>query len=308
VTDTEIGPVGFVGLGHMGAPMSRRLLASGFEVVGFDVSGTATRCVAVDGVQVAGDLAEVARRCTAVVVMLPHSDVVEEVLLDGELLATMAAGSMVIDMGSSAPRRTQYLAQRAYEYGHTLVDAPVSGGVAAAETGTLTAMLGGDPTAVERARRIVEVLASRVFHAGEVGAGHAVKALNNLMSATHLMVTSEALIAARAFGLDPRLALDVINESSGRSGSTQNKWPNFILPGTFDSGFSLRLMLKDMRTALDLVHSAGASAPLSESSVALWARAAEELPPAADHTEIARWIDSRTELLPDGEDDDHVRR
>jgi 3-hydroxyisobutyrate dehydrogenase len=123
-----------------------------------------------------------------------------------------------------------------------------------------------------------------------VGAGDAVKALNNLMSATHLLVTSEAMEAARRFGLDAATVLDVVNTSSGRSGSTQNKWPNFILPETYDSGFGLRLMLKDMRIALSLAESLGAPRELSRRAVDLWDEAAQALDPAADHTEVARWL------------------
>ena len=129
------------------------------------------------------------------------------------------------------------------------------------------------------------------MHVGDVGAGHAVKALNNLLSATHLLVTSEAMAAAAAFGLDVPVVLDAINTSSGRSGSTENKWPNFIVPGTFDSGFALRLMLKDMRIALGLAESAGTESRLSAAAVELWAQAADDLPADADHTEIARWLD-----------------
>jgi 3-hydroxyisobutyrate dehydrogenase len=136
-------------------------------------------------------------------------------------------------------------------------------------------------------------MGSRVRHCGPVGAGHAVKALNNLMSATHLLVTSEAMIAAMEFGLDPSTVLDIVNSSSGRSGSTETKWPRFVLPETYDSGFGLQLMLKDARIALDLMRSAGVPADLSSASVELWAQAADDLDPAADHTEIARWLQQR---------------
>jgi 3-hydroxyisobutyrate dehydrogenase len=151
-------------------------------------------------------------------------------------------------------------------------------------------MVGGQPTAIERARPLLGVLVAKMVPTGAVGSGHATKALNNLMSATHLLVTSEALLAAQAFGLDPGLVLQAVNGSSGRSGSTENKWPNFVLPGTFDSGFSLALMVKDMRIALGLESGAGVFAPLSRASVDLWADAAQELGPGADHTEIVRWL------------------
>ena len=155
-------------------------------------------------------------------------------------------------------------------------------------------MAGGPADVLDRLRPVLDVLGSHVVHAGHiVGAGHAIKALNNLMSATHLLASSEALLAGRQFGLDPDVMLSIVNSSSGRSGSTQVKWPKFILPETYDSGFGLRLMLKDMRIALELEQEAGVPAPLGQAAVAAWAAAAEDLPPAADHTEIARWLASR---------------
>src|SRR5690606_1184417 len=129
-----------------------------------------------------------------------------------------------------------------------------------------------------------------VRHAGPVGSGHAIKALNNLISATHLWITSEAMVAGQRFGLQPEVMLEIINGSSGRSGSSESKWPRFILPGTFDSGFGLRLMLKDMRTATALAEQLDAPIELGEAAVARWAEAADELPPDADHTEVAKWL------------------
>jgi 3-hydroxyisobutyrate dehydrogenase len=126
-----------------------------------------------------------------------------------------------------------------------------------------------------------------------VGSGHALKALNNLLSATHLLATSEAMVAGQEFGLDPNTMLEVFNSSSGRSGSTENKWPNFVLPGSYDSGFGLGLMLKDMRIATQLAADINQPSVLGSYAVELWAKAAAELDAAADHTEIARWAGHR---------------
>ena len=152
-------------------------------------------------------------------------------------------------------------------------------------------MTGGAAGDVERVQEVLGIMGSRVMHVGDVGAGHAVKALNNLLSATHLLATSEAMAAATEFGLDARVVLDAINVSSGRSGSTENKWPKFIIPRTFDSGFALRLMLKDMRIALGMAEAVGTPSRLSAAAVQMWAEAAGVLPADADHTEIARWLD-----------------
>ena len=289
---TEIEPgaaVGFVGLGRMGTPMATRLAEAGYRVQGYDVSEQAVRSWAerAEGACPAASLDATAAGAAAVILMLPDSAVVRSVL-DGLVLAP---GTVVVDMSSSEPLVTRELAAGIARGGATLVDAPVSGGVAGAVSGALTIMAGGAPADVRRVRPLLDVLGARVVHCGDVGAGHAVKALNNLLSATHLLATSEAMTAAAEFGLDVPTVLAAINTSSGRSGSTENKWPNFIVPRTFDSGFSLRLMLKDMRIALGLAEAAGTPAALSAAAVSLWAEAAQALPADADHTEIARWLE-----------------
>ena len=283
--------VGFIGLGKMGQPMVRRLAAVGRTVVVHDISPAAVAELAkVDGVEAADSVADVASRSEILVLMLPNSDLVERVLVEQGAFTALAAGLLVVGMGSSEPARTKSLALVAKTHSIDLIDAPVSGGVRGAEKGTLTVMVGGAAAVVERARPILASVGSRVTHTGDVGSAHALKAINNLMSATHLLVSSEALLGGAAFGLDTQVMLDVINASSGRSGSTDNKWPNFVLTGTYDSGFGLSLMLKDMRIALGLIKDAGVPAALSEASVELWAQAERELPPDADHTEIARWL------------------
>jgi 3-hydroxyisobutyrate dehydrogenase len=287
-----IRTVGFVGLGNMGEPMVRRLATAGYEVRAYDVADQArARLSGTAGVTVTTTPAEVADGADAVILMLPDSDVVEHVLLGDGLLDRVRPPTVVADMSSSEPARTRALAERAASRGITLVDAPVSGGVVGARTGSLTIMTGGPADALEALGPVLGVLGARTVHAGDIpGAGHAIKALNNLMSAAHLLASSEAMLAGQAFGLDPAVMLDIVNTSSGRSGSTENKWPNYILPGTFDSGFSIAFMVKDMKIALQLAEAAGTPAPLSRAAVAAWAAADAEMPAAADHTEIARWL------------------
>jgi 3-hydroxyisobutyrate dehydrogenase len=151
-------------------------------------------------------------------------------------------------------------------------------------------MVGGDADDVSDCRPLLETLGGEVTRVGDPGAGHALKALNNLLSATSLLASAEVLDAARRFGLDPAVVLEVVNRSSGRSWSTEHKLPSFVLPETFDSGFALKLMLKDMRVAIGLARATGAPATLGEAVVELWAQAAAVLPADADHTEIARWV------------------
>ena len=287
--------IGFAGLGHMGTPMADRLATAGHRLRVYDIAPAArARHEGRDGVAVVSQVAEIAEGADIVILMLPDSAVVAQVLLADGLLEHVASPAVVVDMSSSEPARTRELASVAADRGVTLIDAPVSGGVTGARNGSLTIMVGGPVGVLDRLRPVLEVLGSHVVHAGDiVGAGHAIKALNNLMSAAHLLASSEALLAGRQFGLDPEVMLSIVNSSSGRSGSTQVKWPTFILPEAYDSGFGLRLMLKDMRIALQLEQEGGIPAPLGQAAVAAWAAAAEDLPPTADHTEIVRWLAAR---------------
>jgi 3-hydroxyisobutyrate dehydrogenase len=279
--------IGFIGLGNMGAPMSARLVRAGYRVAGYDVAEAPRRALAEAGGTAATDLSGAVRGASVIVLMLPDSDIVAATVHDE--LFTPGPGATVVDMSSSEPLRTRALAAELSDRGVTLVDAPVSGGVPRARTGTLTIMTGGEPADLDRIAPVLAHLGTAT-RAGAVGSGHAVKALNNLLSATHLLATSEAMLAGERFGLDPETMLSIFNSSSGRSGSTENKWPTFILPGTYDSGFGLRLMLKDMRIATGLADQVGAPDPLGRAAAELWARAAEALEATADHTEIINWL------------------
>jgi 3-hydroxyisobutyrate dehydrogenase len=324
--------VGFVGLGNMGIPMSRHLVAAGYHVRGFDTSEAALHAFAAlqpgskaqkapieapesanepekaGAVTAVAELGSVGDGADAVILMLPDSDIVERVVLGrlaseaqpaagtmgGGLLGSLAPGTTIIDMSSSDPARTRVLAEIVASAGMTLIDAPVSGGVSGARAGTLMIMVGGPSAAFERFKPMLAAIGKRVVHAGDAGAGHAVKALNNLMSAAHLLASSEALIAGRRFGLDPAVMLEIINGSSGRSASTENKWPNYILTEKYDAGFSVRLMVKDLNLALSIEHATGVPSAASEAVVATWEAALADLPPDSDHTAIARWLADRS--------------
>lgn len=281
--------IAFVGLGNMGTPMARRLVDAGHKVQGFDLSEEAKAALAAAGGTSCVSPAEAVTGAGMVILMLPNSAIVESVITSAEVLEALTDNALVIDMSSSEPLRSQTLELLLLAKGIRFMDAPVSGGVAGAGKGTLTVMAGGAGDDLAEAAVVLEVFGT-VKHAGKVGAGHAAKALNNLMSATHLLVSSEAILAGQSFGVEPELLLKIVNGSSGKSGSTENKWPNFILPGSYDSGFALKLMLKDMKIAVDLARQVHAAAPLSSAAVQLWEEAAEALPDNADHTEIARWV------------------
>lgn len=290
--------VGFIGLGQMGRPMAERIAAAGFSLIGFDVDARAAERFrrSAHG-RVAASLTEVGRESDVVITMLPNGDVVRDVVLgtDGAgqsgVAAALAPGSAIIDSSSSAPTGTRRLGERLAARSIAMLDAPVSGGVAGAEAGTLAIMVGGDPSVIERCRPLLAALGQRLFITGPLGSGHALKALNNLVSAAGLLAAAEALLIGRRFGLDPAVMIDVFNASTARNNSTENKFKQFVLSRRFSSGFSLALMVKDLATALDLAAATDTPAPFAASCRELWSTAQAELDTDADHTAVVRWLE-----------------
>jgi len=278
---------GFVGLGRMGRPMAGHLAAAGHALLVHDARAEAAQAMAdLPHVRVAADAASLAGQCDVIVLMLPDSRVVDALLWEDGLAASMRAGTLLVDMGSSDPNRTRDNHRRLGELGMAMVDAPVSGGVKRALDASLAIMAGGETAHVERARPLLEKLGRTVAHVGPPGAGHALKALNNYVSAAGLLATCEALVAAQRFGIDAATANALFNASTGRNNTTEHKVEQFMLSGRFDSGFALALMRKDLDTARALVHSVGGAHGFVDACAALWAQAERTLPEGADHTEM----------------------
>jgi len=273
----------------MGVPMTARLVEAGHEVRGFDVDPAARVRAGEAAVE---SLPEAAAGMDVVVLMLATSTIVRQVALEEGLLEAVDTGALVVDMGSSDPTQTRELAAEAGQRGVRYLDAPVSGGVVGAEAGTLTIMAGGSEDDLESCRPIFDAVGAKIVHAGPVGAGHALKALNNLLSATNFLITLEAVTAGARFGLDPKVMVDAINDSTGRSWATEHKVPQFVEPRSFTSGFAMRLMVKDIQTARELAHATDSPFVLGDAAVALWEQAADALPDDADHTEIALWLET----------------
>ncbi len=253
--------VGFVGIGKMGTPMSRNLRRGDFAVVAYDTRPDALESVRPDGVQPAKSLADLAGRADVVITMLPDSNVVDGVVLGpGGLAEHLARGKVIIDMSSSYPARTKALAQKLAARGIGLVGAPVSGGVVGAEAATLAIMSGGPKELVDAAVPIFERLGKTIVHVGEaVESGHAMKCINNFLSATNLLSSLEAMALAARLGLDPHKVLEVVNNGSGVNSATRDKWPRFLIKRSFTSGFSMGLMHKDLSMGSDLAREAGAT-------------------------------------------------
>lgn len=284
--------LGLIGLGRMGRPMGQRLADAGYRLVVTDVRPAAISefISAVPQARVA-EAPDAFGDVDTLITMLPDSDAVDAALLHRPgAAASLARGCCVIDMSSSQPQRSRALAARLAESGIDFLDAPVSGGVARAQDGRLAVMVGGDAEVLASRRGILERLGSTITHVGGVGAGHAAKALNNYVSAAGLVATSEALHVATRFGIDPELMVDVLNASSGRNNTTENKARQFMLSGSFASGFALGLMAKDLGIAMGLGRDIGVPMRLGEGVSRLWNDAANVLPPDSDHTEMHRYL------------------
>jgi len=243
--------VGFVGLGNMGGRITRRIVAGGYPVLGFDVDPARA---AEAGASAASSPAAVAEGADTVLLSLPDSPVVEAVILgDDGILGGARPGQVVVDLSTSSPSSTVELYRRLGELGVEFVDAGISGGAAAAEQGTLTIMAGGSEDALDRVRPILDTFSGRIFHMGASGAGHTAKLLNNFLNGVSLAATAEVMVAARKAGLELHTFLDVLNNSSGVNFATLNRFPRIVDGDYLEGGLTGNLMLKDVRLYADLV-------------------------------------------------------
>ncbi len=294
---SENNRIAFIGLGMMGYPMAGRLAAAGYQLAVYDINSDTTNRFAREFACLGGSsAAQSARNADMVITMLPSSDdVFLSVLGEGSqpgILAALRAGTTLIDMSSSDPLRSRELAEILSGHQVTMVDAPVSGGVRRAQQGKLAIMFGGPKESLERCRPVLEVLGSAVYHTGETGTGHALKALNNYVSAASLVATVEALHTGRKFGIDEHVITQVLNSSTGKNNTSENKVIPFMLSGTFDSGFALHLMTKDITTAVNLADNLQIPAKLGHACLDIWRRAAASSERGTDHTEMYRILDS----------------
>ncbi|MGB6116910.1 MAG: NAD(P)-dependent oxidoreductase [Mesorhizobium sp.] len=291
--------IGFVGLGNMGWPMAAKIVAAGYRLMVFDTrQEVAEQFAAEQGCLVAQSPADL-RDVSILTLMLPNGKIVESFLMEagasGKRVADrLGDGAIVVDMSSSRPMGTRELGKALAALGVSLVDAPVSGGVPRAKTGTLSVMTGGDAATVDRLRPLLGVMASTVTHCGDLGAGHAMKALNNYVSAAGLVAACEALRIAQEFGIDGQKAIDVLNASTGRNNTTEHKLAQQVLNNAFKTGFTLGLMRKDVDAAVELAGDVGVELLLGKNVLSVWEEGERTLGPGADHTAIAQLVHART--------------
>ena len=279
--------VGFIGLGNMGAPMAAHLADAGFQLTVADTApGVVEGFVAQHPGAIAAAGPQSFARVEALILMLPTSEIVEDVLEGDQVAAALPPGGLVIDMSSSEPLRTRQLAARLHASGLSMLDAPVSGGVRGARAASLSVLAGGSEDDLTRATPMLTAMAAVIIRVGDIGSGHAAKALNNLVSAATISVTVEALALAQSFGISADTMTQVLNSSSGRSNTSENKVAQFMTSGRFDSGFSLQLMAKDVGLALGLAQALDRPAEVAGHVADQWRRIAGEVSPATDHTQI----------------------
>jgi 3-hydroxyisobutyrate dehydrogenase len=282
-----ITQVGFIGLGNMGSPMAAHLVDAGFALTVSDAApGVTEGFVAGHPTAIAALGPESFATVQALILMLPTSAIVEDVLEREQVADVLPPGCLVIDMSSSEPLRTRALAARLRAKGLSMLDAPVSGGVRGARAARLSVLVGGSQDDLARATPLLNAMAATIIRVGDIGAGHAAKALNNLVSAATMSITVEALVVAEAFGIGADTMTTVLNSSSGRSNTSESKLAQFMVSGGFDSGFSLQLMAKDVGLAIGLARALDRPVEVADHVADQWRRIAGQVSPATDHTQM----------------------
>jgi 3-hydroxyisobutyrate dehydrogenase len=285
--------IAFAGIGNMGWPMAANLVKAGFEVTVCDVvPGRAASFATETGAKAAATPAEAANGADCVVMIVPTSKQVGEAV--EAMLPSLKPGMLVIDMTSGQPGRTREIAAMLAGHGVAMIDCPVSGGVPRAKSGQLAIMVGGPAAEIDRAEPVLKAMGTSIYRCGDIGAGQAMKALNNLVSAGGYLIGIEALLIGQRFGLDPTTMVDVLNASSGMNNSTQKKFKEYVLSRRFDAGFGLDLMVKDLSIALEVGRETTTPAPFSALCRELWLAASTSLGPGVDHTALAKMLEQMT--------------
>jgi 3-hydroxyisobutyrate dehydrogenase len=279
--------VGVIGLGNMGRGMALTLKGAGFRVVGFDVAEATRAALAGEGIETVATIGAVVAATDIVILSLPTADIVEAVV-SGEdgILAHARAGVVIVDTSTSHPETSRKLAALLAPKGIAFIDAPVSGGPKGAITGTMTMVIGADDADLVRVMSVLERISAKRVHVGPVGAGNVAKIVNNLLCAAHLLTAAEAVRIARAAGVDAERLLDGLNAGSGRSGVTLANFPTWVLNGAFDSGFTMKLMRKDVRLAERFTGELGLSLPLAAAAARIWAESAAMIADDEDFNRI----------------------
>jgi len=283
--------LGFIGVGVMGRPMARRLLEQGHSLVIYDKDQGALDELGALGARVAGSVREVADTAQVIFTSLPTPAIFKAVALGEDGIIEGRGVRILIDLSTVGSRAEQEVAAALLAKGIDTVDAPVSGGAAGATKGTLALMIAGKPAVVDQVRPLFDVF-GKVFIVGEQpGQGQLLKLLNNMLSTTAFAITSEAFVAGVKGGLDPEVMMSVINAGSGKNGATLDKFPKHVLPGTFDFGFPVSSVCKDVGLAVEECQALGVPMWLGNAARQLWNVAAQQDGGDSDLTELVRTVE-----------------
>lgn len=299
---TEVSlDIGFIGLGHMGGLMARRLLKAGHRVKAFDLSQDAIERMAADGAVATQSAAQAATNVDVIVTMLPAGDHVRDVYLgNGRVLEAAADNTLCIDCSTIDVATAREVTACAYEQGKLMVDAPVSGGMPAAEKGTLTFIVGGQAAAFEKAKPALEAMGRKIIHAGPSGSGQTAKICNNMLLAISMIGTCEAFILAEKLGLDAQSFFDIASNASGQCHAMTSFCP---VPGpvpdspanrNYEAGFTIEMMIKDLQLAQQAARSTGAATPLGGQALSLYSLSAAAGHDGLDFTGIIKLLQGRT--------------
>jgi 3-hydroxyisobutyrate dehydrogenase-like beta-hydroxyacid dehydrogenase len=281
----------------MGLPMARHLARAGYALTVLDINKepVARLQAAVPQVSVASTPAAVASASDIVVTMLPSGLEVREIALGARgLVHGFKPGGLLLDTSSSEPEFTKEIAEGLAKAGISTVDAPVSGAEAGAISAELVFMVGGDTESVARVTPLLRVLGRQMFHLGPVGSGHAMKSINNLITSITFLATAEGLVMGKAYGLDPAVMNDVLNESTGMSWISRMHIPQRVLTRRFDDPFKFDLMVKDINIALRLAAELKLNLPLSETAQTLWRATQARIAKGSSVSELVRSLEQQT--------------
>ena len=251
----------------------------------YDANDSIRQTVKANGCEVSTSAQALSANVQLLILSLPKAEIVESVM--DSIHSTLRPNTIVVDTSTSKPATSQKLSAQAQSGSYFFLDAPVSGGPVAANSGTMTMLIGGDSQALDTATPILEVLTSRIVRVGASGAGHAAKIANNMLCAANLVLVSEAIKLAAACGVDAEDLLEGVNAGSGRSGVSEVNFPRWIVNNAFDSGFTMGLMRKDVRLALELAQQNEIQLEGFSSIAELWARSEEILPDTEDFNKIS---------------------
>ena len=283
--------VGFIGLGKMGGPIATRLLAKCARLTVFDTRPETAQALMANGAVLANSPRELGANVELAFMSLPNPDIVREVALGPNGVASGGKLKVLVDLSTTGPRIAAQVAAGLAEQGIDLVDAPVSGGVSGAVKGTLAVMVAGSPASVARCHELLSTI-GKVFNVGaKPGLGQTMKLCNNLLSATALAISSEAMVLGVKAGLDPKIMLDVINSGTGRNSATVDKFPRAILSRSFDLGFTSGLMYKDLRLFMEEAENLGVQMWVAPAVRQLWLQTCAELGFQSDFSEIVKSIE-----------------